>query len=90
MLFAYDDNAAGNTLEVSLAFGEVSSATLPTFAPRAYVSELEIEYLGQDQLEGIMYRIKDYGESRLEIYCKSIAIFVQTNGAEAEGSAISS
>ncbi len=65
--------AGGGQHLVSLGFAQISKATLPDFSPSFYFSELEIEDLSGDQLEGIRYHAVDYG-SRFEVYANDLEI----------------
>lgn len=41
-----------------------------------FFCELEIDDLSEDQLEGIRYRIKDYGTNVMELLCGSIEVAI--------------
>ena len=67
--------AGGARHIVSLAFGRISRATLPELSPSFHFSELEIEDVSGDQLEGIRYHAVDYG-SRFEVFANDLEIAI--------------
>jgi hypothetical protein len=68
----YDES--GELLRLQLKCFGVSMLRLPSLTGVFGIDELEIEDLRSDQLEGIRYRLKDYGGSSLEILCENISI----------------
>jgi hypothetical protein len=64
----------GITHAITLRFGGVRHLTLPEFLPACYVSEIEVEDVSSDQLEGAHYRLKSHGSNRLEVLSRTIEI----------------
>lgn len=69
----YDDSSSGTT-EVALRFNRARYAKLPELMPVFFLSELEIEDIRSDHIEGVNYRARDYGESDFEVLARDIAI----------------
>jgi hypothetical protein len=67
-------SAETRSFTVVFRFVDVRLVRLPELGPSFHLSELEIEDLARDQLEGIRYRAKDYGQSQFEVLCKEMAI----------------
>jgi hypothetical protein len=51
---------------------------VPEIGPAFFLSEIEVEDLFKDQLEGIRYRIKDYGTREFEILCEDVKLASDT------------
>lgn len=61
--------------DVVLCFKGVRKLVLPEIAPRFFLTELEIEDLSRDQLEGIRYRAFDNLDSvELEVFSRDLEI----------------
>jgi hypothetical protein len=71
LTIAYDAQSA-STPQFTFRFGGVARAKLPELLPSVYLSEVEVEDLHGSQLENIRFRLKDYGQTELEIECKSV------------------
>lgn len=78
-----DQTDRGNTktAEIALHFDGVRQASLPDLSPLLYLSELEIEDLSDDQLEGVRYRAKDFGPTRFEVLSNDIRIECRSVGS---------
>jgi hypothetical protein len=51
----------------------VVKADLPLILLKTYVSEIEIEDLSSDQIEGVNCRIHAFGQGRLDVLCESMS-----------------
>jgi hypothetical protein len=49
---------------------------LPQLTPSFFLGELEIDDVRGDQLEGIIYRAKDYGMTQFEINSRGVTVAV--------------
>ena|ERR1700724_708139 len=72
----YRDLTTGAVAEVTLDFSGIRYAKLPELTPVFYFSELEIEDVRSDHLEGIRYRAKDHGSAEFEVLAKEITILL--------------
>lgn len=59
---------------IMFRFLEVRQLVFPSFSPYAFVSEIELEDVSCDQLEGISFQMLDRGQSDFLVQCKSIEI----------------
>ncbi len=59
---------------VVFRFVGIRQLILPSFCPYAFMSEIEVEDLSLDQLEGINFQFKDCGQSDLCVRCKYIEL----------------
>jgi hypothetical protein len=53
---------------------------LPQFGTSFFLAEIEIEEVSNHQIEGIKYRLKDFGESRFEVLCGHIEWAIGDSG----------
>jgi hypothetical protein len=67
----YEDAAGG---VVVLGFSEVRVVSLPELRPSFFFGELEVEDISSHQLEGVHYRVRDFGMSKFEVVCKAVSI----------------
>lgn len=74
----YTHSHDATVAEVTLRFHGVRQAILPEMSPSLYLSELEVEDLDGDQLEGVRYRAKDFGASGFEVLASDISIECQS------------
>lgn len=72
LVIGYDGGL--DKLIIRLTCASVRMFRLPSVTGVFTINELEIEDMRSNQLEGIRYRLKDYGESDFEILCGDIAI----------------
>jgi len=77
VLTAIYENPRGSArTEIVLRCSDVRQLKLPSLGPRFFVSEIEIEDLSGDQIEAVRYRVKDFGESSLEVLCGGVEVQV--------------
>lgn len=60
--------------EVGLKFMGVSRFKVPEVNGAFYLSEIELENVSADQLEGINFRFKDYGGSGFEVLSRGFSV----------------
>ena len=70
----YVDEAPGKKAVVTVRFGGARLIRLPEMSPLFCLSELEIEDVSDDQLEGVAYRTKDYGSGEFEVLSRQLEI----------------
>ena len=62
------------TFEVTVKFGEVRYVKLPELKPLFSLSEVEVEDVSEDQIEGVKYRTKNFGMIEFEVLSKCVEI----------------
>ena len=70
MLYASEQSE----FEVVLAFTGVRRLKVPDVCGSFYLSELEMEDVSADQLEGVKYRLKDYGGTGFEVFARGFSV----------------
>ncbi|MCI1737842.1 hypothetical protein EKA85_29230 [Pseudomonas veronii] len=70
MLYASEQSE----FEVVLAFTGVRRLKVPDVCGSFYLSELEMEDVSADQLEGVKYRLKDYGGTGFEVLARGFSV----------------
>lgn len=60
--------------EVVLGFTGVRCLKIPEVCGSFYLSEIEIDDVSADQLEGVKYRLKDYGGTGFEILAQGLSV----------------
>ena len=70
MLYASEQSE----FEVVLAFTGVRRLKVPDVCGSFYLSELEMEAVSADQLEGVKYRLKDYGGTGFEVLAREFSV----------------
>lgn len=66
--------SGGAVFEVVLGFAGVRCLIVPEVCGSFYLSEIEIEDVSDDQLEGVKYSLKDYGGTRFEILAQDLSV----------------
>jgi len=74
LIATYQDAATSRAADVTLRFRGVQHAVLPKISPILFLSELEIEEIRSDQLEGTNYRTKEFCEGGLEVMSSDVVI----------------
>jgi hypothetical protein len=67
------EGAAENRDGLEMHCTGVRQLKIPPLSPHFWVSELEIEDLFQAQLEGVRYRVRDFG-GEFEVLCWDLAV----------------
>ena len=63
-----------SVFEVVLGFTGVRCIKIPEVCGSFYLSEIEMDDLSADQLEGVKYRLKDYGGTGFEILAQELSV----------------
>ena len=74
---AYHNSTSDSVLGIRLRCSDLKQLRMPDLAPSFFLAEIEIEDLSGDQLEGIKYKLKDFGEGRFEVLCGNIEISIR-------------
>jgi hypothetical protein len=70
----YESPSGSQTAEVVLRCSGVVQLKLPELGPSFFLAEVEIEEISGHQIEGVRYRVKDFGDSSFEVLCRNIDI----------------
>ena len=70
MLYESDQSA----FEVILGFTGVRRLAVPDVCGSFYLSEVEVDDVSADQLEGVKYRLKDYGGTGFEVLAREFSV----------------
>ncbi len=70
MLYESEQSA----FEVVLGFTGVRCLKIPEVCGSFYLSEIEIDDVSADQLEGVKYRLKDYGGTGFEVLAQGLSV----------------
>lgn len=71
--FLYESGTEGSFL-LKFRFTGIRQLVFPAFCPHAFVSEIEVEDLSQDQIEGVSFQMKDFGQSDFIVLCKNLEL----------------
>ncbi|WP_342308082.1 hypothetical protein WLF14_21510 [Pseudomonas fluorescens] len=63
-----------SVFEVVLGFTGVRCLKIPEVCGSFYLSEVEIDDVSADQLEGVKYRLKDYGGTGFEVLAQGLSV----------------
>jgi hypothetical protein len=69
---------SGRTFEITIKFTGTRRIKLPEFSPLFYLSELEIEDISKNQMEGIRYQAKCYGNPEFDVLSRDLHIVTVT------------
>jgi hypothetical protein len=72
----YENAPTSGSMKITLRCGGVRQLKLPEIGSAFFFSEIEVEDLSKDQLEGIRYRIKDHGTHEFEILCGDVELAI--------------
>lgn len=70
MLYESEQSA----FEVVLGFTGVRRLAIPDVCGSFYLSEIEMDNVSADQLEGVKYRLKDYGGTGFEVLAREFSV----------------
>lgn len=70
----YESHPDGLVREVVLSCSAVRQLRVPELGSSFFLAELEVEDVSGDQMEGVRYKIKDFGESSFEILCGDVCV----------------
>lgn len=70
MLYESEQSA----FEVVLGFTGVRRLAVPDVCGRFYLSEIQMDDVSADQLEGVKYRLKDYGGTGFEVLAREFSV----------------
>lgn len=71
---AYQTSPPRPATNITIRCSNVMRLVLPELGPAFYLGEIEVEDISKDQIEGVRYKLKDFGESQFEILCGNIDI----------------
>ena len=74
---AYHKSERDSGLGIRLRCSDLKQLRMPELGTSFLLAEIEIEDLSRDQLEGIKYKLKDFGEGRFEVLCGNIEISIR-------------
>jgi len=75
-------HSADSVSGIRLRCSNLKQLRLPDLGTSFFLAEVEIEDLSGDQLEGIKYKLKDFGASRFEVLCGNIEISIGDSGSQ--------
>jgi hypothetical protein len=78
---AYHNSERDPVFGIRLRCSDLRQLRMPELGTSFFLAEIEVEDLSGDQLEGIKYKLKDMGDSRLEVLCGNIEISISDSGA---------
>ncbi len=81
----YQNPNDGSASGIRLCCSDVKQLRMPDLGTSFSPTEIEIEDLSSDQLEGIRYRLKDFGATQFEVLCGTIEISMRDSGLPSSG-----
>lgn len=76
LIAVYEDPQRDPISGVRVRCSGVKQLRLPELGTSFFLAEVEIEDLSRHQLEGIRFKLKDFGESQFEVLCGGIELTI--------------
>jgi hypothetical protein len=77
----YENSQPFEDLLIKVRCLDVRQVVLPVLGPSFFLGELEIEDVSGEQIEGVRWRVKDFGPDRFVILCKEIEMMIDSPAA---------
>jgi hypothetical protein len=74
LIAVYHDSDRDSISTVRVRCSDVKQLKLPELGAAFFLTEIELEDISIHQLEGVRYRLKDFGESQFEVLCGKIEL----------------